>query len=117
MKLTFKQFSTIVDFQGEELTEEQLDEIFGLDTLKQSIMKIVDPVKRKEELEKLEKERIAAASAAFKKRKEIAKKQSQMKIPGKANVGIKAYDSSELKTNRGSGTRAAERDWVADLAR
>lgn len=115
MKLSFKQFSSIVD-ASEQLTEEQLDEILGLDKLKQAILTITDPVKRQQELEKLEKERIAAASAAFNKRKELRAKQVAPKIPGKANIGIKDYDRSERTANRGSGLRAAERDWISGLS-
>lgn len=119
MKMSFKQFSAIVDLPEDQLTEEKLDEIFGLDKLIDTAKKILDPAKRKEELEKLEKEKQKLHSDAFYKRKELKAAQGERKVGIAKQVAAtptqKAYDANPLVGARASGMKAAERDWSAEL--
>lgn len=118
MKMSFKQFSAIVDLPEDQLTEEKLDEIFGLDKLVDAAKKIMDPAKREAEIERLEKEKIAAHSAAFTKRKELKAAQDQKKVGISKQIaksGPRAYDANPLVGARASGMKAAERDWAAEL--
>jgi hypothetical protein len=118
MKMSFKQFSVIIDLPEDQLTEEKLDEIFGLDKFLDAAKKIMDPKKREAEIERLEKERIAAHSAAFTKRKELKATQDQKKAIVAKQVSKsspRAYDANPVVGARASGMKAAERDWANEL--
>lgn len=115
MKPTFKQFSQFVDLQEEELTEEKLDEIFG-----SFFNKAVDAItktpqqKREEEIKK----KLLAKRTDLKKKEEELKKQKAFKA-AKASAEMDSYarkTRSAAHPSSASGARAAERDWVADMA-
>lgn len=111
MKATFKQFNDFVNLPDEELTEERLAEIFGWS--------------EKEKLEK-SKQKIAALQAkkdALKKQQaagqnSMANKTGQINQAGKklgVSTGPKPYDKKPNQQLTGAQSRAAERDWAANL--
>jgi hypothetical protein len=117
MKMTFKQFSDFMDTPDEELTEERIDEIFGLDKLLAAAKAIIDPVAREKRIKELEDEKAAAAKAAWAKRQDIKKTQQTRAASvatQTAKTPVKAYDADSVVGARAAGAQAAERDWAND---
>jgi hypothetical protein len=107
MKVSFKQFSKFVDLPQEEVSDEQLTEIFGL-------------FQNNKKVDDLKAKRTGLKQAEIDKRKQIDKKKDELFAKRAAEL---RHNGGFNPLEKGTGTmrsaaatgRAAERDWVAGL--
>lgn len=110
MKASFKQFSQFVDLPEQELSEEQLTEIFS------TIFNKMDEIKRKKREEEIKKKLLDKKNALYIKQQELKNKQFADAKAAAETGSLARRSRADSYPTSAAGGRAAERTWATAAA-